>query len=161
MAALRLENHSRFLEQRAELTRRDSETWTACDVEDVALSSNLATGRDALLKAGVRGLQAMPVTSRSGELLAVLTTYYQTVRRTDERAFQPLDLLARQAADVIERAQADANLRSAYEQAEAAIRAKDEFLAVISHELRSPLTSILVMPGYFGTPRIRCGGNTS
>ena len=113
-------------------------------VEDVALTSALnPIARDVLLKAGVRGLQVTPVLSRSGELLAALTTYYQTVRRTDERAFQPLYLLARQAAEVIERAQADANLRSAYEQAEAAIHAKDEFLAVISHELRSPLTSIL------------------
>jgi PAS domain S-box-containing protein len=114
-------------------------------VEDVTASPLFrnAPELDVMLRAEVRALQATPVLGRSGKLLAVLATHYATPGRTDERALRPLDVLARQAADIIERAQAEADLRSAYEQAEAATRAKDEFLAVVSHELRSPLTSIL------------------
>jgi PAS domain S-box-containing protein len=127
-------------------------------VEDLTISSLFAGTRelDIMLLAGVRALQATPVLSRFGKLLAVLVTHYARPRRTDERILQPLDVLARQAADVIERAQADADLRSAYEQAEAATRAKDEFLAVVSHELRSPLTSIL---GYARLLKTEKGNN--
>ena len=114
-------------------------------VENVTVSpSFLCTPElDVMLQAGVMGLQAMPVLSRSGKLLAVLTVYYETPGRPDERTFQALDLLARQAGDIIEYARSEADLRSAYEQAEAATRAKDELLAVVSHELRGPLTSVL------------------
>jgi two-component system CheB/CheR fusion protein len=72
----------------------------------------------------------------------MFSTHWKTPRRPDERTLRLLDLLARQAADIIERAQAEAALRAANEQLREADQRKNQFLAVLSHELRNPLAPI-------------------
>src|SRR5262249_35267297 len=56
--------------------------------------------------------------------------------------------------DITDRKRAEREREQLLEQAQAASQSKDEFLAVISHELRSPLTSIL------GYARMLRGGMT-
>src|SRR5215813_7293384 len=68
---------------------------------------------EMLLKAGVRAVQSTPLVSRSGKPLGMFSTHYRKPHSPDERALRLLDLLARQAADIIERAQADDALAEA------------------------------------------------
>ena len=67
--------------------------------------------RDAVLAAGIRALLSTPLISRSGRLVGMLSTHYRSPRSPAERDLRILDLLARQAADWIERTQAEAALR--------------------------------------------------
>ena len=82
-------------------------------VEDVERSPIFA-GTPALeiqLKAGVRAIQSTPLVSRSGRPLGMFSTHYKTPHRPEERVLRVLDLLARQASDIIERAQYEESLR--------------------------------------------------
>ena len=63
--------------------------------------------RAVLLRAGVRAVQSTVLRSHSGELIGVLSTHYRRPRRPDERDLRLLDVLARLAADYIERARAE------------------------------------------------------
>jgi signal transduction histidine kinase/CheY-like chemotaxis protein len=121
-------------------------------VEDVA-KSNVFAGQPSLpvmLGAQVRAVQSTPLVSTSGRVFGMISTHFCRSHRPSERDLRLLDILARQAADVLERKRAEeerARLlmreREARHSAEEANRTKDEFLAVVSHELRTPLSAIL------------------
>lgn len=52
---------------------------------------------------GIRALQSTPLVSRSGEMLGMISTHWGSVHEPSERDLRFLDLLARQAADLLER----------------------------------------------------------
>lgn len=73
-------------------------------VEDVA-SSPLFAGKPSLdvqLRAGVRAVQSTPLLTRAGKAVGVLSTHYRLPHLLDGRTAMWLDLLARQAADMID-----------------------------------------------------------
>lgn len=76
-------------------------------VEDVAQSPVFAgtPAHDILLAAGVRAGQSTPMISRTGRLVGVFFTYYRKPCREEAMGLGYIDLLARQAADIIEQVQ--------------------------------------------------------
>jgi signal transduction histidine kinase/PleD family two-component response regulator len=119
----------------------------ACDIalragkrvilDDVGADTRLgaSASREALLQAGVAAVQSTPLLSRSGEVVGVFSTHYHRCYQPHESDLRLMDLLARQAADFIERVKDEEALKEAD-------RRKDEFLATLAHELRNPLAPI-------------------
>ena len=62
-------------------------------------------------RAGVRGVQSTPLRSRTSRLLGMLSTHWRTPHTPTEDDFRFFDVLARQAADLIERTLAEEALR--------------------------------------------------
>ncbi|PXW23188.1 Signal transduction histidine kinase [Paraburkholderia caballeronis] len=91
---------------------------------------------------GIRAVQTTPLRSRDGKLIGMLSTHWAAPHEPMERELCLLDLLARQAADLIERTRSEAALRDSEARLQHADRMKDQFLATLAHELRNPLASI-------------------
>ena len=86
-------------------------------IEDVETSS-LFVGTlslDVMRTAGVRAVQSTPIISRNGELLGVLTTQWDVPHSPDEHDLWRIDLLSRQAADMIEQVETEKELRDSEE----------------------------------------------
>ncbi|HEV8198777.1 MAG TPA: ATP-binding protein, partial [Candidatus Polarisedimenticolia bacterium] len=113
-------------------------------VPDIERCPSLA-GSQALetyRETGIRAVQTTPLISRAGNTVGMISTHWNRPYVPPERDLRNLDILARQAADLIERKRNEEALREAD-------RRKDEFLAILAHELRNPLApmrnSLMVM----------------
>jgi PAS domain S-box-containing protein len=102
-------------------------------VEDVTKSPIFigTPALDAILAGGVRAVQSTPLVDHEGRLLGILSTHYSAPHSPSERDLRILDLIARQAADLIERTQAEDALR----ESEAALRQKHAELQAHADEL--------------------------
>jgi PAS domain S-box-containing protein len=100
-----------------ELNRPDTETACAVarrtgkrvmvpDVENCDFIVS-ATALENHRKTGIRAVQSTPLFSRDGRLLGVISTHWHTPHTPAEGNLRQFDILARQAADLIERTQAE------------------------------------------------------
>ena len=64
-----------------------------------------------LLDEGIRAAQFTPLVSRAGRLLGMISTCYSRVHAPTKRELRILDILARQAADILERKQGEEALQ--------------------------------------------------
>ncbi|MGA4634921.1 ATP-binding protein [Pseudomonas solani] len=93
----------------------DFEQW-----DDIAGTEDLLAFR----RAGIRSAQTTPLLSRSGNLLGMISTHWREPHEPSQRDRRLLDILARQAADLLERTIAEEALR----QAEVDLRGLNETL---------------------------------
>jgi len=86
-------------------------------VEDVRQSPIFigTPAMDIQMAAGVRAVQSTPLVNRRGSVIGILSTHWRTPHQPDERVLRYIDLLARQATDIIERKQAEEALRESEE----------------------------------------------
>jgi PAS domain S-box-containing protein len=80
------------------------------DVEKCDFMAGTAE-RTALLQAGIHAAQSTPLFSRGGELLGMISTHWRKPHHPSVRDLRLLDILARQAAELIERKQNEYSLR--------------------------------------------------
>jgi PAS domain S-box-containing protein len=118
---------------------RSGERVIVADVENEAC---FAPYRGIARAAGFRSVISSPVTGADGTRHGVISTYCRAVHRPQPQELGRLDLYLRQASDFIERCRLDQTLRQNEEALREADRRKDEFLAVLAHELRNPLAPI-------------------
>ena len=91
--------------------------WERVIVEDVETSPLFVETSSlyVMRKAGVRAVQSTPMINRTGELLDILTTQLDVPYSPDDHDIWRIDLLARQAADLIEQAKMDKEFKESEE----------------------------------------------
>jgi PAS domain S-box-containing protein len=80
-------------------------------IEDVELDPTFEPHREIAARAGYRSVQSTPLKGRNGVVMGMLSTHYRAPHRPSDRDGRLLDLLARHAADVVERLRSEQVLR--------------------------------------------------
>jgi len=108
-------------------------------IEDVEAEASLRAPARA---ADYRSVVTTPLIGGDGKPLGMLSAHFRSVHRPGERELRRLDLYTLQASDFIQRCRMEQALRHNQEALHEADRRKDEFLALLAHELRNPLAPI-------------------
>src|SRR6201999_3574870 len=80
------------------------------------------------LEAGILAAQSTPLYSRGGKLLGMISTHWSFPHNPPQRRLDLLDILARQAADLIERTQTAEALRESEERLRALTTATNDVI---------------------------------
>jgi PAS domain S-box-containing protein len=123
-------------------------------VEDVIGSATFAgqPSGEVMLAAGVRAVQSTPLTSSAGVVLGMISTHFTRPYRPGERELRYMDLLARQAADYLERKRAEQALRAVSNELEQTTEILSTALTLCSRDLRF-ISANRACTELFGLPR--------
>ena len=111
-------------------------------IEDVELDAPYAPLRPMAQSAGYRAVVSIPLLSGGGAPQGMLSAHFRAPHRPTDSELGRLDLYARHASDFIYRCKVERVLRQSEEALREADHRKDEFLAMLAHELRNPLAPI-------------------
>lgn len=111
-------------------------------IADVDADAEYAPLRAQARAAGYRAVTSIPLMRADGTILGVFSSHFAAVHRPSDQDLRRFSLYLRQASDFIERCRLEQVLRENEEALRTADRRKDEFLALLAHELRNPLAPI-------------------
>lgn len=103
---------------------------------------------NAFRRTGIRSAQTTPLLARDGTLLGMISTHWSDPHEPSERDLRLLDILARQAADLLERTIADEALRAREQELELAVTALREtetLQRMLSSELNHRVKNLFAM----------------
>jgi signal transduction histidine kinase/CheY-like chemotaxis protein len=109
--------------------------------------------RQGLEGAGHHAVLAVPLQVK-GEVIGAISTAHAEIRSFSQAEIDLLQAFADQAALAMRNVQLFAREQTARADAEAANRAKDQFLALLAHELRNPLAPIVTSAALLRRPGI-------
>jgi PAS domain S-box-containing protein len=111
-------------------------------IEDVETDEQFERFRAVACAANFRSVVSTPLMRADGMPLGMVSTHFRLIHRPTDQELRRLDLYLRQASDFIQRCEMEQALQQSEEALRDADRRKDEFLALLAHELRNPLAPI-------------------